>query len=420
MKVTLEKVHFVKKIVKSVRFDINVNNFIMQFPGKVKMGIISSKSAENAEQINVQMTENIADQTLVSIGSGASGSSISPFQRLKNLSLSNRYERFSAKSGKPQSLSMNNLEGELTPRKTPNSGLKQRLIKALGGYNLLDPRSPSQLIARTPLAFGKQKESIENVGLGKKNLVLETSIDSRNGEVDENQDENPYSIFEENLDDEPEIEEEATIEQKHSSPSTIEVSVDAFDGLVISKDPRSPSDGIARTPLTFALGTLQTPSIEMQQSFTQEVQIQEKIPIKSETVETKQEKSSTQTLIKSIYKDLVRRDPIHRNLLHEDENEADLSRTTPIKKTTETKDRTPLSCVANKNRTKKTMQPKNLLGNVFEDNFSPKIEPTMIGSGDENTPIQVGTNEQKLGRMTTSSVSKSKSKIPVIRSRRLH
>lgn len=377
------------------------------------MGILLSKPTEKRDENGVQMTENIADQTLVSVGSDASSSSMSPFQRLKNLSLSNRYERFSATSGKPQSLSMNNLEGELTPRKTPNSGLKQRLIKALGGYNLLDPRSPSQLIARTPLTFEKEKESKRELG-GKKNLVLETSIVSGNGEQVEIPDENPYSIFEENLDDEPEVNE------KEATSSNIEVSIDAFDGLVITKDPRSPSDGIPRTPLTFALGTLLTPSIEMQQSFTQEVQFEEQtVSIKSDTNEKKLEKSSTQTLIKSIYKDLVRRDPIHRNLLHEDETDADLSQTTPIKNATN-KVRTPLSCVANKTRTARNIQPKNLLGDIFEDNFSPKIDSSsmIIGTVDENTPIQFGG--AKLERMTTNSVRKSKSKIPVMSSRRLH
>lgn len=377
------------------------------------MGISSSKYDEK-EQNGVQIITNISDQTLVSIGSVTSGSSVSPFQRLKNLSLSNRYERFSVANAKPQSLSMNNLEGELTPRKSPNSGLKQRLIKALGGYNLLDPRSPSQMIARTPLALEKQKKSEENVELGKKNLVLETSIDSKNCEIN-SQDDNPYSIFEEKLDDQPEVK-EVISDPKHSTPSTVEVSVDDFDSLAISKDPRSPTDKISRTPLIFAVGTLQTPSIEMQQSFT--MPKQEKTTIIYENAQTKQESSTTQTLIKSIYKDLVRRDPIHRSLLHEDEYDTEVSRTTPIKKIAENKNRTPLSCVANKTRTVRSTQPKNLLENVFEDNFSPKIESVMLG--DENTPIQIGSNGQNLGRMTTSSVSKSKSKIPVIRSRRLH
>lgn len=370
------------------------------------MGISSSKPVET-EHDAVQMKENEANQTLESIGSS---SSISPFQRLKNLSLSNRYERFVG-SGKPQSMSMNNLEGELTPRKTPNSGLKQRLIKALGGYNLLDPRSPSQLIARTPLNFVQKSE--EKGELGRKTLELETSIDSkRDLESKPEEEENPYSIFEENLDDSRENHVE-----KVSNPDPVEVSIDAFDGLVITKDPRSPSEGIPRTPMTFAVGTLQTPSVEMQQCFVQESKISEE----KTTSDTKIIETKSTTLIKSIYKDLVRRDPIHRNLIQndDDDDETHISRTTPIKKPTETKERTPLSCVANRTRSARPMKPKNLLGNVFEDNFSPKIEETR--EIDENTPIQA--TGQKLGGKTTSnsqSITKSKSKIPVIRSRRLH
>lgn len=372
------------------------------------MGISSSKHEK--EQNDEQISDNAADQTLGSIGSGAS---ISPFQRLKNLSLSNRYERFSAASVKPQSLSMNNLEGELTPRKIPNSGLKQRLIKALGGYNLLDPRSPSQILPRTPLALVKQNEGKE-IGFGKKNLVLETSTDLKNGDV-EGQDDNPYSVLEDILDGQHEIEEVAS-ETEDSVENTINVSVDIFDGLVISKDPRSPSEGIPRTPVAFAVGTLQTPSIEMQQSFDQ--QEHAKVTIQSETIETKQEKFTTHTLIKSIYKDLVRRDPIHQNLLYENEPDSEISRTTPIKKPADNMNRTPLSCVANKTHTLRSIEQTKWLGNVFEDNFSPKINPIIIG--DENTPRTIEKFDQKIGRKTNNSVRKSKSKIPVIRSRRLH
>uniref|UniRef100_A0A336MDH5 CSON014501 protein n=1 Tax=Culicoides sonorensis TaxID=179676 RepID=A0A336MDH5_CULSO len=383
------------------------------------MGIISSKP-ENADKNDVQLNDNLADQTLGSIGSSVSGSSGSPFQRLKNLSLSNRYERFSvSKTPKTtQSLSMNNLEGELTPRKSPagpgGSGLKQRLIKALGGYNLLDPRSPSQMIARTPLSFGEKKSSkIENISMGKKNLVLETSIDSRIEQVHEDNEENPYSIFEENLDIEDQmIVRKAESENYQSTPTTTEISIDAFDGLVISKDPRSPSEGVPRTPMAFAVGVLQTPSVEMTQTFTDEIKVKEITTVKSNdtkiTTESKQEKSS-KTLMKAIYKDLIRRDPIHRNLIQEDENDSEnnLSRTTPIKKALgENKERTPLSCVANKNHqiNKAAIKPKNLLGNVFEDNFSPKIE-NMIERGEENTPTQqTGFNGQKqLGRLTSIS-----------------
>lgn len=373
------------------------------------MGISSSKHEK--EQNDTQIMDNAADQTLGSIGSGAS---ISPFQRLKNLSLSNRYERFSAASSKPQSLSMNNLEGELTPRKITNSGLKQRLIKALGGYNLLDPRSPSQILPRTPLALVKQNEGKE-IGFGKKNLVLETSIDLKNGDV-EGQDDNQYIICEEFLDGQHEIEDEVASHTEDSVQNTINVSVDIFDGLVISKDPRSPSEGIPRTPVAFAVGTLQTPSIEMQQSFIQ--QEHAKVILQSETVETKQERFATHTLIKSIYKDLVRRDPIHQNLLYENETDSEISRTTPIKKPADNMNRTPLSCVANKTHTLRSIEQKKWLGNVFEDNFSPRINPIIIG--DENTPQTVENFDQKIGRKTNNSVRKSKSKIPVIRSRRLH
>lgn len=363
------------------------------------MGISSSKHEK--EQNDTQIMDSAADQTLGSIGSGAS---ISPFQRLKNLSLSNRYERFSAASAKPQSLSMNNLEGELTPRKITNSGLKQRLIKALGGYNLLDPRSPSQILPRTPLALEKQNEGKE-IGFGKKHLVLETSIDLKSGDVEGQDDDGQH-----------EIEDKVASDTEDSIQNTINVSVDIFDGLVISKDPRSPSEGIPRTPVAFAVGTLQTPSIEMQQSFIQ--QENAKITIQFETIETKQEKFTTHTLIKSIYKDLVRRDPIHQNLLYENETDSEISRTTPIKKPADNMNRTPLSCVANKTHTLRSIEQKKWLGNVFEDNFSPRINPIIIG--DENTPRTVEKFDQKVGRKTKTSVRKSNSKIPVIRSRRLH
>ncbi|XP_063700050.1 uncharacterized protein LOC134830478 [Culicoides brevitarsis] len=364
------------------------------------MGISASKCGQNDETDFRKGDDNTTHES----------PSISPFQRLK--SLSNRYERFSANhSEKPQSLSMNNLEGELTPRKAPNSGLKNRLIKALGGYtNLLDPRSPSQIIVRTPLVLDKQMSDKDYMGLCKKNLVLETSISSNHENLDQEQ--SPYSIFEDNLDDQ--AVEKKGIVQETVTLNASENLVDVFDGLIINKDPRSPSDGIARTPLAFAVGTLQTPSLEMQQSFVQE---RSKVPNKLNNPEPKLEKPSTQ-LIKTIYKDLIRRDPIHTNLLNEDENEIDTSRTTPMKKTKDSgNNRTPLSCVANRTRNK-PMQAKKLLEQAFEDNFSPKIDHV----GDENTPIQM---ERKFGRKATNSLinkdnSMSKSKIPVGRSRRFH
>lgn len=239
---------------------------------------------------------------------------------------------------------MNNLESP--------TGLKQRLIKALGGYNLLDPRSPSQIIARTPINLNKKVPTVEPPV----ESLFETTLDISA------QDDDPYRIFEE--------------EQPKNETSTDEL---AENTLPI--DPRSPCE--YKTPIA---------RIEETDSSAEP---------KADT------KNSRPTMLKTMYKDLVRRDPIYRDLLHEDDDDA-TGKTTPVKKVQE---RTPLGCLVNKNLYNSTpIRP--MVKNEFADCFVDKIErPQGIGIFDENTPVG-----QSL--VVSKTQTHSKSRIP-IRARRL-
>jgi len=271
-------------------------------------------------------------------------------RRLK--SLGSRYEKFNGNS------SLNNLEGPLTPCKTSPT-LKQRLIKALGGYNLLDPRSPNQQIARTPVIIRNQN-------------VLETTFDTSFNIEDD-----PYHIFEKEAD------------QPEQSPEKEIPIEDVFEACTINpKDPRSPSEGIPRTPLALPEATIED-AVDA-------------------VINPKPEVKSSQTLIKSVYKDLIRRDPIYRDLLHEDEDET--GKTTPVKKISE---RTPLGCLANKNLFNSTPLRASQLANKneFADNFCDKIDRIKAGMNDENTPVGKDI-------IVSKAVAMSRSKIP-IRGRRL-
>lgn len=388
------------------------------------MGITSSKLSSNERE--VPLDETITNQTLASIDTIDSveenTDNLSPLQRIRNLSLVNRYKKF---PGTEKSLSMNNLEGDLTPKRT-SSGLKQRLIKALGGYNLLDPRSPSQFLTRTPLLFGKKEEKVEDKkGIKGKNLMLETSLDGSHissGQIPERKDdeENPYSLFEEQLDEEQNIKEIDT--DRHSTPNTSMASsgsnrssskasksstLDETD----TKDPRSPSENVTRTPMTFAIGILETPTIEIHQ--IKEVE-------KSEIVKST---TKSQALIKTMYKEYVQRDPIYRDLLHEDdlEDDCDSGKTTPMKQRPilqeQGKERTPLGCLSNRNKSvlKRGVFPKMSVDDMLDDIYSPKTIGILI-DGDENTP---GNGSNIVNSNVHSSATNSKSKIPV-RSKRIH
>lgn len=216
---------------------------------------------------------------------------------------------------------------------------------------------------------------------------------------DEVEGHNPYGIFEDQLDHE---EEEVVQPEKEQSS---EESIQSADGLstdVVCGDPRSPTEGIARTPLAIP------PSSSTPNTIEEAVQEQQ-----AKSKEGKAEKPQ-QNMIKTMYKDLIRKDPIYNDLLLEDEW-SDAGKTTPVKKTTaglkaSEGERTPLGCLVNKTR--------NL--NFNSTPIKGSVPPMLLNDidkidGDENTPV-----EQQISRpIVSKSVSTSgKTRIP-LRARRL-
>lgn len=278
---------------------------------------------------------------------------------------------------------MNNLESP--------TGLKQRLIRALGGYNLMDPRSPSQVIARTPLGINKKaQEAANKVPPIAIESMFDTTLDISF------KDEDPYRIFE----DEQPVEEIVVA----PVPDSVEIEINESDSIAtyIAADPRSPTEGVTRTPLAVQV---HADSIE------------EAVDVVIEQKKLKEEdKQVKSTLLKSMYKDLIRRDPIYLDLLQDEDDEL-VGKTTPVKKVTsnEGKERTPLGCLGNRNLFNSTPIKGSAVKHEFSDNFCDKIDrvaATFPYMDDENTPV----NEQSA--MPRTMALSSKSKIP-IRARRI-
>lgn len=291
---------------------------------------------------------------------------------------------------------MNNLAGNLTPKSSPST-LKQRLIKALGGYNLLDPRSPSQLFARTPLSFKKSDEKKDGEqGLGNINRILETSLDVSHLQ-DESDAHNPYGIFEDQLDEQEQDIAEEVFEKDGSKTENPDSSVKTYE-LIHVEDPRSPTEGIERTPLSLSPNLDETPktiytAVQQEQILSQ----------------PKPEKPQTTSLIKTIYKDLKKKDPIFTDLLLEDDwNEE--GKSTPVKKAT-TKltdvERTPLGCLVNK-----TLN-LNFNSTPIKDVALPPLFDNL--ESDENTPVDTQATRKVVNKSVSAS---AKTRIPM-RVRRL-
>lgn len=289
----------------------------------------------------------------------------------------------------------------MTPKpNTSPSTLKQRLIKALGGYNLLDPRSPSQLFARTPLAFKKspdtKKKSAEE-SLGNINRILETSLDVSHLQ-DEVDGHNPYGIFEDQLDHQEGEEQEETIDSEKSCDDSQKSTPIAKLATVI--DPRSPTEGIDRTPLS--IPTLN----DTPKTIAEAVQ-------QTNSAQVKPEKTQATNLIKTMYKDLKRKDPIYTDLLLEDDW-SDVGKSTPIKKKTAAPnskptegERTPLGCLVNKTRN------LNFNSTPIKSSAVPPLFDNI--DSDENTPVEKQGSRQVVSKSVSAS---GKTRIPM-RVRRL-
>lgn len=394
------------------------------------MGVNQSKSSANNE---IQLQEQ-ANKSIGSLGSAVelpstptfsvsyiaqhirqtivfTVSSLQPFQRLRNLSFNNRYEKFPANS------SLNNLAGNLTPSKTTSPpNLKQRLIKALGGYNLLDPRSPSQIFARTPLSFKKSAEYQQKnaeADLCSVNRILETSLDTSHLE-DETEGHNPYDVLEEQLDNNPE---EAVAAEEENAADCSGNDKDSVN----FNDPRSPTEGIHRTPLTIpaTMANDETPKT------SHEVVSQKTKPKQEKETQPQAQQSQPQKLIKTMYKDLVRRETVYTDLLLDDDDWTDVGKSTPVKAkpAATTKiyvvpegERTPLGCIVNKTRNLNfnSTPIKGANIQIIHDNFI---------DSDENTPVESQISRQivvssAVAGKSVSSAASTKTRIP-LRARRV-
>lgn len=259
-----------------------------------------------------------------------------------------------------------------TPRKLLPNGLNinEKLYRTLG-YNLNDPRSPNLLFNRTPIQFIKRAEPSETSQPSVEfTEIIEDSINSF---------ESALSLICE------EFSQSLTSETSPETPcKLLETNFDEEIKTQEHDDPRSPSIGIERTPITLKQNEIENSPVN------NEIYVQINEMFREVTEEIKQYTVKVQNNVEK------------NTIVYEDTQNVKYS--TP-KQETVVNNRTPLSCLGNNKGQSKIARAKPEIRKVFANTILKK------GNNDENTP-EMGKN---ISALHNSQPKSNKTLIPIAR-----